>query len=386
MAKANTLATMLRKEKMRRYIIVTTVLLVILIGLLFLLYLFTRPPVNIGGVTTKGYTHLFSIYGASGDRLYRPADVAVDKNGNIYVADTFKHRIMEFDSKGKFIRKFGVKGSHATQIELPSSVVVAPDGRVYVFSSTQGKIVVFRNFKPYWVIGAERPLAGTIKKGRLYITTDRGIMIGDLNGKLITTFGQRGRLKGFVDMPNGVAVDDKGIVYVTDSMNYRIQAFNTKGKSLWTLGKPPKSKQQAIKSTERSYGLPTGMAIDEDGYLYFVDALSGEIVIVDSKGKEVKKVGEWGHDDGQFYYPGGIAYAGDRKFVIADKFNDRVQVISIPSPVAILPEQLTQLQCLIPIIILLILLAVIVWYLHKRGWQVPYLQKLRKGKKEPAKK
>ncbi|MFZ3062179.1 MAG: 6-bladed beta-propeller, partial [Actinomycetota bacterium] len=168
------------RGRIRKYILATAVLLVILAGLIFLVYLLSRPPTNIGAKSAEGYRHLFSIYGFEGDRLYRPTEVAIDKNGNIYVADTFKHRIVVFDSTGKFIRMFGEKGEKPTQIQFPSAVAVAPDGRVYVLSATQNKIVVYRGSKPYWVINVEKPLAVTIKKNRLYITTARGIMIGDL--------------------------------------------------------------------------------------------------------------------------------------------------------------------------------------------------------------
>ena len=100
-------------------------------------------------------------------------------------------------------------------------------------------------------------------------------------------------------------------------------------------------------------------------YLYFVDAFNGEIVIANKKGEEVEKVGDWGHDDGQFYYPGGIAYAGDRKFVIADKFNDRVQVVYIPSPAAEQPA-LRVARYALPLLPLLFLLLLAAWLLRRR--------------------
>ncbi len=358
--------TTLTRKKIRKYILASAVLAVILASLLFLLYLLSKPPTNIGAKRLEGYNHEFSIYGFEGDRLSRPTEVAVDKNGDIYVVDSNKHRIVVFDSTGKFIRKFGKEGEKSTELQFPSAVAVAPDGRVYVLSSTQNKIVIYRNFKPDRVIPVEKPLSATIKKSRLYITTARGIMIGDLDGEPIDSFGRRGSGIGLVDLPNGIAVDDKGNTYVADSMNYRVQAFSKEGKSMWILGKPPKSKQKAIKSIERTYGLPTGLAIDENDYLYFVDAFNGEIVIANNKGEEVEKIGSWGHDDGQFYYPGGIAYAGNRKFVIADKFNNRVQVVYIPSPAAERPA-IRLARYAVPLLPLLFLLLLAAWLLRRRG-------------------
>jgi len=352
------------RRQIRTYILAIAVLLVLLVGLLLLLYLFSRPLVNVGAAKTDGYRHVLSIYGYEGDRLYRPVEVAVDKNGNIYVADSFKHRIVVFDSTGKFLTKFGEYGEGPTNLKFPSAVAVAPDGRVYVLCSAEDKIVAFRDGKPFWVVNVEKPLAATIKKDRLYIATARGVMIGDLDGRLLASFGVRGAGSGMVDMPNGISVDDKGNIYVADSMNYRIQAFNKDGKPLWTLGKGPKDRRKAIQSTERTYGLPTGMTIDENNILYFMDAFNGEIVMADNKGKELKKVGSWGHDDGQFYYPGGLTYAGNRNFIVADKFNDRVQVLYIPSP---RPEVLTQIpRYSIPLAALLFVALLLAWLLRRR--------------------
>lgn len=355
----------LSRRKTRAYIIATVILLILLSGLLFLLYLFSKPPTNVGAGKTEGYSHIFSIYGFEGDRLHRPVETAVDKDGNIYIADAFKHRIVVVDSDGRFVTKFGEYGEGPTQIQFPSAVAVAPDGRVYVLCASQNKIVIYRDYKPYWVVSVEKPLAAKVKNNRLYITTARGVMIGDLDGRLISNFSGRGPAKGLVDMPNGIDVDDKGNIFVADSMNYRVQAFSKDGKSLWTAGNPPKDKKNAIRSTERTYGLPTGMAVDENGILYFMDAFNGEIVIMDGeKGKEIKHIGVWGHDDGQFYYPGGISYAGNRTFVIADKFNDRVQVVTIPSPVAGPMAQISQYS--VPLLVVFFLILLVIWLLRRR--------------------
>ncbi|MHB0977742.1 MAG: 6-bladed beta-propeller [Candidatus Aquicultorales bacterium] len=353
----------LAKGKLRSYILAIAALLVLLAGLLLLLYLFSKPPTSVGAKRIEGYGYVMSIYGFEGDRLNRPAEVTTDQEGNIYVADTFKHRIVVFDSSGQFIRKFGEDGKGPTELKFPAAVAVAPDGRVYVLSSNQDKIIIYKNYKPWWVINVAKPLAVTIKNNRLYLATARGVMVGNLDGKLITSFGKRGSDAESVDMPNGIAVDDSGRIYVTDSLNYRIHAFSKEGKTLWTLGKPPKSKKEAIKSTERTYGLPTGMTIDQDGYLYFVDAFNGEIVIVNRDGKEVKKIGEWGHDDGQFYYPGGLTYLGSETFAIADKFNDRVQIIRIPSPAG--SPAAAAAGYGIPVAVLF-LIGLILWLLRRR--------------------
>ncbi|MBI3622562.1 hypothetical protein HY212_00590 [Candidatus Pacearchaeota archaeon] len=45
------------------------------------------------------------------NQLNHPSGVAVDKTGNIYVADTNNDRIEVFDSSGKLLKSFGSTGS-----------------------------------------------------------------------------------------------------------------------------------------------------------------------------------------------------------------------------------------------------------------------------------
>jgi hypothetical protein len=198
----------------------------------------------------------------------------------------------------------------------------------------------------------------------MYLTTMRGIMIGDLNGNLISSFGTRGPKPGQVDFPTGIVVDGKGNIYVADSMNYRVQAFNQEGKSLWTYGKGPDPKN-ILKDRNRTFGLPVSLAMDNDNILYVMDGLGGEVFILDNKGKQLDKVGDWGHSEGQFYYPEGIAYAGNETFVIADKFNDRVQVLRIPSPIVTPLQRVSGYG--LPIIALAALVGLVLWLLRRRA-------------------
>jgi len=318
----------------RKYIVILIILLAMLVGLIGLYYVLTRPTQAVGIKQPKGYAHIFSIYGVGPDRLYRPTEVAVDKQGNLYVTDTFKNRVLVFDKNGKYVTRFGKSGTGRGEIQLPSAITVSDDGRIYVLQHTRNKITIFNAKKqPIWEINVPRPLAATTKDNKLYVTTDRGgVMIGDLNGKLLNAFGVKGRGKGQFNRPTGIAVDSKGNIYVADSINYRLSAYNKEGKHLWDVGSPV-NPQKAIMSRERKFGLPVSVTFADDGLLYVMDAFNGEIYMFDTSGRQRGVVGEWGKEDGQFYYPGGIASMGGELFAVADKFNDRVQVVRIPSPV-----------------------------------------------------
>jgi uncharacterized protein (TIGR03437 family) len=82
-------------------------------------------------------------------RLDSPAGVAVDYDGNLFIADTGNHRIRSVDRKGvmRTIAGEGAAGfagdgglAHLARLRSPSSVAVDPDGRVYVADLENGRI------------------------------------------------------------------------------------------------------------------------------------------------------------------------------------------------------------------------------------------------------
>lgn len=286
-----------------------------------------------GRASTDGYDHVRSVYGNGSDRLNRPIEVATDSNGQVYVTDSFKHRVVVFDSQGAFVRTLGGPANVEGALNYPSSVRVDELGRVYVTSSEPGRIVVFgpggdvvNQFE------IPEPLTLALTSDRVYVATAAGILIGDLEGNQVGQLSSRGKTAGSIDRPTGLAVGDNGTVYVADSLNYRFQALSADGESLWIAGDGP-DPETAVTDRTRSYGLPASIALGSDGLLYGVDAMNGQIVVLDPEdGSQIASFGEWGRQDGAFYYPTGIAQLAPELFVVADTFNDRIQFVGVPTP------------------------------------------------------
>src|SRR5260370_13910229 len=104
----------------------------------------------------------------------QPTDVAIDRDGNIYVADGYVNmRIMKFNKSGNFLLSWGVEGGGPGQFETPHSIGVDGD-LVYVADRENGRIQIFdRNgkFLRQWMnIG--HPYG-------LFITSDHFIWICD---------------------------------------------------------------------------------------------------------------------------------------------------------------------------------------------------------------
>ncbi len=322
----------------RRTVVATVVVLVILLLLFAALaivnYIVRQPAAFVG--EGEGDRHfLFAIYGFEGDLLRRPSNVAVDGQGNIYVADTGKRRIVVFDRNGTFNGVYGNPGRGETDLWNPIDVAVAPDGRTYVIDKSQNKMVIFdvtRTPERAVFFPDEAPLSVAINGDDLIVTTESGVLIGTLDAEPRTAYVARGKNPGEFDRPAGVAVGADGTLYIADSLNYRVQAIGTDGQVRWTYGEPIPA-DQAIRFDDESrlFGLPASIAVDDAGFVYVVDGLNAEVVVLDQEtGQFVEMIGDVGHQDGAFYFPDGIAYA-DGRLVIADKFNDRIQVFRTPA-------------------------------------------------------
>lgn len=308
-----------------------------------------------GRPKTEGFTHYSSLYGQGADRLHRPTEVDTDRQGNLYVVDSFKHRILVFNADGDYVRTIGSPANVDGALRYPSAVEIDDRGRVYVNTSEPDGIVIFeasgRVFKRFDV---PRPLTMDVQGERLYVATDKGILIGDLDGNQVGQMLSHGAGKGQIDRPTGLVVDQDGTMYIADSMNYRFQAIGKDGKVKWVLGKGVEDKAKAPVDKSRDFGLPAGLTLGSDGVLYAIDAFNGEIVAISTDGERKATFGAWGRKDGEFYYPTGIVELDAERFAVADTFNDRVQIIGVPSPA---PGPVTLgkrgLPWLVPVLLLL---------------------------------
>jgi DNA-binding beta-propeller fold protein YncE len=364
----------------RRIIIVLTLILIILIYLYLNLAV---PPVPLAEVPPPGITPVFAIYGWQDERLSAPNAVATDASGKIYVTDTRNHRIAVFNRSGGYLYSFGrLKLDPKTKRALPGSVVfpsgiaVADNGDIYVTSARRSTLMVFSNRgKLKREVPVDRPIAVTVHKEKVYVSTPGQIWVFSLKGELLNRFGSKGRRLAEFEYPAGLAVDRQGYLFVSDTNNNRIQIFTPRGELYAYKGKPPKS----LNDTDRYFGLNTGLVFDSQQRLYVVDTFHHSIRIFDHDGNELAEVGQEGDAEGRFNYPSGIAYLGGSLFAVADKWNDRVQVVRV-----VVPQEDTVIKRVVdsrwPVYLLLVLFLVIlllIWQRHRRQKSLQSLQRLK---------
>ncbi len=316
-----------------RTLVILVATLLLMLGLLIFFYFYVLNSSN-GTVQSEGMTHLFSIYGW-GDRpdelLKRPTGVAADDKGNIYVTEPTRGKVVVFDSNGNFVRSFGNAGSGPGSLRGPLGIAVdSQRNRVYVADRERFRLVIYNlNGKFLTETPIMSPVQPVVAKDRVYLTTYGPIAVLSLDGKLLYTWGARSRMVGGFDYAHGICVDHHGDVYVSDTNNTRLVALNKKGAVLWVRGTPP----TGVLDPKAGLNLPAGLAIDGKDRLYVVDAFDYAIKVYSTRGNQIAKFGGGsGNLEGQFNMPDGIAYLGNQTFAVADKFNDRVQVLRLTLP------------------------------------------------------
>ena len=75
--------------------------------------------------------------------LNGPYGVAVDLSGNLWLADSFNHRIVEFDRDGNSVKAFGAYGAGNGELNQPTGVAVDASGNVWVADSLNFRIQEF---------------------------------------------------------------------------------------------------------------------------------------------------------------------------------------------------------------------------------------------------
>lgn len=213
-------------------------------------------------------------------KLTKPLGIDVDRDGNLYVADTTAKAIFIYDRDGKFLRRIG----DPKWFERLVNVTVDPKGdRLYLVdiggvASQQHRVRVVdtKTAAPLFDFGKRgkepgefnfpRDIAVT-KNGLIYVV-DSGnfrVQVFERDGKYLRSFGSLGRQFGQFARPKEIAADAAGNVYVTDTAFGNFQIFNGEGELLMFIGL--RSEQDA----PARYMLPAGITVDEDGRVYVVD-------------------------------------------------------------------------------------------------------------------
>jgi sugar lactone lactonase YvrE len=157
-------------------------------------------------------------------KLRRPINIEIDTDGTRYVADVALQQVMVYSKTGKFIRALGAKDQFK-----PVDVALF-ENKVYVLDIEDHEVEV----------------------------------LDKKTGALLQTIGEAGGEEGQLAKPTNLAIDREGSLYVTNTLNCRVDKFDPDGAFVFSFGQ--------CSDNLGSFVRPKGIAVDENGFIYVVDA------------------------------------------------------------------------------------------------------------------
>jgi hypothetical protein len=185
------------------------------------------------------------------DHFNGPTDVAVTRDGDIFVSDGYSNsRIVHFDSKGRFVKSWGSPGTAPGRFNLVHAIALDSKGRLYVADRNIPWGITVTDADEIWICGSS---PAHWRKNDTFLglpPRDQLIMKFDTNGKLrqlwalpmpTTTEQKRPGLDWVTDLPaastyhdtrpglinwvHAIALDSAGNVYLGDIMGKKVQKF-----------------------------------------------------------------------------------------------------------------------------------------------------------------
>lgn len=327
-------------------------------------------------------------YGTGDGEFNSVQGVSLDKEGNLYIADTDNHRIQKMTSRGNFITVLGSSGVEPGQFVNPYKITVGGDEKIYVADSTNDRIQVFesdgtffreiptgeyvtavavddagyiytthpwsdvvRKYRPggekyeQWEsagdINFHDPVDVVFSKGYLYVADELNHRICKLTpeGVLVTQWGSHGVKQGeFVDI-RGLDVAPDGSVFVLDDGGLYVEVEITSSSLLWVeVARVQKFSANgdyltswgAFGSGEGEFLSPVDVAVDSHGAVYVADGGNYRIQKFTSTGEFIEAAGSQGTEPGMFATLRGLALDSRGRLYTTEEGTNRVQVFSSP--------------------------------------------------------
>ena len=269
---------------------------------------------------------ILTIYGVD-----MPRGVAINKKGEVMVAESGGHCVSIFTLNGRKCRTFGMQGSAHGQFNEPRGVAVDGEENVLVVDRSNHRIQKFTaNGQFLTAVGScgYGPLQFKFPSGVAWNTYNNKVYVADvindriqvLNSDLTisSTFGKNGSGKGQFTYPHGVFCDNSGKVYVADSGNHCIQVFTAEGKFMRMFGKHGHGRGEL--------NFPTSTAIDTNGVVYVCESGNHRISVFTPEGQFVTSFGGEGIDPGKLKDPYGLAVDNSGVVYVCDRGNNRIQL------------------------------------------------------------
>ncbi len=242
------------------------------------------------------YINSWGTQGTGNGQFNDVRGIAVNSSGHVYVADSANRRIQVFSQTGQYLYEFGVSGSGDGEFNFPIGIAINGSGFVYVADTANHRFQIFN------------------------VTGQFIAKIGASGGS-----GVSGNGDGEFNGPQGIAINGTGYVYIADSVNHRVQLFSQTGLFISKWNKSTGGNGNG----DGEFYFPRGIAINNSGAVYVSDSGNNRVQVFTQAGQFLTKWGSVGSINGQFINPVGIGVNSTLDLVyVAETNNRRVQIFS----------------------------------------------------------
>jgi len=281
--------------------------------------------------------HDISLFSApDGPGFRNPAGVATDPFGNVFVADTGNHRVVQFDSVGRLVFEFGGYGWREGELSGPSDVCAREGFHLFVVDEGNERIQEFDidDNSPVGVVfpfseGSSFGDEELVRPSRIHVDAEGRIYVTDVlchcvwiftpTGELVGRLGEPGDAPSRFRDPGGVTVGPRGRVYVADTGNRRVQVFDAVGNWVAAWGGPDGDEFEE----------PVGIDVGPEGNVWVADAGAAEIRVFTPAGVPLFRFGGPGDGPGTFRAPVDLAHGPDGRLWIVDEAREVVEGYSV---------------------------------------------------------
>ena len=260
-------------------------------------------------------------------------DIVLDEAGTLYLCDDENKKVVLLKLEGAetgpglpqvaILDRFAVKGPSFKFAFKADVFTVTPAGKIIAWLPEAKEIALIDGTTKKTLI-REGKLQGQVRaprglfvdaKGMIYVadTGNDRIQIFKPDGAYDNMFGESGSGEGQFRMPSSVAVNAKGNIFVADTKNKQIKAFSADGMFLFAKG--PELGNITLAS-------PVAIRCDENKNVYVLDSVLKKVIVLDSMGKFLRI---W-DDSGNLQVPASLVYDGKGFFYILDKGSFNVKI------------------------------------------------------------
>lgn len=243
------------------------------------MWVISRPGANVTAEPVVEFDENGKYIRSFGAGLFgnRPHGIDLDPEGNIWISDGSSHTVVKLSPQGQVLLTLGTKGQRGEWNESAGSrLLYEPND------------IAFGRNGDFFVVQGHAPGA----------TGNPRVLKFDKTGKFLKTWGGKGAEPGQFQVGHGITIDAKGLLWVSDRENSRIQIFDQDGTFVRQV---------------KYAGLPCSIEIRKDDII-MVNGFTGQILQLDLEGKVLGvygKMGEFGEAHNVAVNPKGEIFVGD---------------------------------------------------------------------------